>query len=92
MKYTIDEFKELGGYDEKDPLERLKFFCSLGLCSEDWLEVESFFIDAQDKITDLEHQLSNCKDVLMDTHDYVADADNWLLVDRIHEAYREGSK
>ena len=56
---TLDEFKELGGFDEKDPIERLKFFCSLGLCSDDWLEVESFFIDAQDKITDLEQQLSN---------------------------------
>ena len=55
---TLYVFKELGGYDKKDPLERLKFFCSLGLCSEDWLEVESFFIDAQQGMYSLKQQLA----------------------------------
>lgn len=31
--------------DEKDPVERLRFYLSLALTGQDWLDVESFFND-----------------------------------------------
>lgn len=35
----------LRGYKLKDPLERMRFFCSLALNDQDLLDVESFFDD-----------------------------------------------
>ena len=39
------QFDELGGAEEPDPLERLRFFCSLAMSGQDWLDVEPFFDD-----------------------------------------------
>jgi hypothetical protein len=44
---TLDKFKELFGELEDDPLERLRFFCSLAMNRQDWLDVEPFFDDVQ---------------------------------------------
>lgn len=33
------------GDKESDPLERLRFFCSLAMGKQDWLDVEKFFDD-----------------------------------------------
>lgn len=46
-KYTAaqkryDEFMGVG--DEPDVIERLRFFCSLAMRDQDWLDVEKFFI------------------------------------------------
>lgn len=38
-----------GGDSESDPVERLRFFCSLAMCSQDWLDAEPFF-DAINKL------------------------------------------
>ena len=37
--------KIMEGYSEKDPIERLRFFCSLSMSWQDWLDVERFFDD-----------------------------------------------
>lgn len=43
-------FDELFGELEESPLERLRFFCSLALNSQDWLDVEPFFDDIETEI------------------------------------------
>ena len=40
-------FYEFGGGEEPDPLERLRFFCSLAMHGQDWIDVEPFFDDVQ---------------------------------------------
>lgn len=45
MKTTMEVFVECGGHEEPDPLWRLRFFCSLAMKGEDWLDVEGFFDD-----------------------------------------------
>lgn len=40
---ALDRFKQTGGSDEQDPIERLRFFCSLAMNGQDWLDVEPFF-------------------------------------------------
>ena len=40
---AMDRYRDVeGGYD-RDPVERLRFFCSLALSPQDWLDVEPFF-------------------------------------------------
>jgi hypothetical protein len=36
-------FRECGGDDEPCPVERLRFFCSIAMTPQDWLDVEPFF-------------------------------------------------
>ena len=39
-------FDRVGGHDETDPIERLRFFCSIAMSrQQDWLDVEPFFND-----------------------------------------------
>ena len=39
-------FNRVGGHDETDPIERLRFFCSIAMSrQQDWLDVEPFFND-----------------------------------------------
>ena len=38
-----ERFDECLGWQEPDPLERLRFFCSLAMTGQDWLDVEAFF-------------------------------------------------
>lgn len=40
---ALVRFAANGGYDEVDPVERLRFFCSLAMQGKDWLDVEQFF-------------------------------------------------
>lgn len=42
---TLERFRECGGNEEPDPVERLRFFCSLAMSGQDWLDVEAFFDD-----------------------------------------------
>jgi hypothetical protein len=42
-----EQFDELGGAAEPDPLERLRFYCSLAMTGQAWLDVEPFFDDVQ---------------------------------------------
>ena len=42
---TLRLFIELGGMEIDDPVERLKFFCSLAMDSQDWVDCEQFFND-----------------------------------------------
>lgn len=42
-KQAKEKFYEFGGDEEKDPVERLRFFCSLAMNGQDWLDVEPFF-------------------------------------------------
>lgn len=48
---TKELFDSLDGNQETDPLERLKFFCSLAMNGQDWLDVEPFFDDVQTIVT-----------------------------------------
>jgi len=47
VKSALKEFYEFGGNEEPDPLERLRFFCSLAMDEQDWLDVEPFFDDVK---------------------------------------------
>jgi hypothetical protein len=40
---ALSRFTDSGGYEEQDPVERLRFFCSLAMKGQDWLDVEPFF-------------------------------------------------
>jgi len=42
---ALERFMELGRNEETDPVERLRFFCSLALSGQDWLDVEPFIED-----------------------------------------------
>jgi len=42
-KSAKELFQEFGGDEEKDPLERLRFFCSLSMSGQDWIDAEPFF-------------------------------------------------
>lgn len=44
---ALERFALYHGNDEIDPLERLRFFCSLAMNSRDWMDVEPFFDDLQ---------------------------------------------
>lgn len=51
---TLEKFK---GFEKDDtsllnesPLERLRFFCSLCLNSQDWLDIEPFFDDVEKEL------------------------------------------
>ena len=43
VRSTLEKFRDLHGIEEPNPLERLRFFCSLSMNREDWLDVEQFF-------------------------------------------------
>lgn len=46
------------GADEADPIERLRFFCSLAMTGDDWIDVEPFFSDlVQAKAEQVTHQV-----------------------------------
>lgn len=40
---ALQRYKECGGDEESDPVERLRFYCSLAMSGQDWLDVEPFF-------------------------------------------------
>lgn len=42
---ALERFFECGGGAEDDPIERLRFFCSLVMQGQDWLDAEMFFDD-----------------------------------------------
>ena len=46
-KTALERFYECQGDEENDPLERLRFFCSLAMNGQDWIDVEPFFDDVQ---------------------------------------------
>lgn len=45
MSSAKEDFERLGGGEETDPLERLRFFCSLAMDGQDWIDVEAFLDD-----------------------------------------------
>lgn len=45
MKTAKERFLKHGFDKEEDPIERLRFFLSLALNSQDWIDVESFIED-----------------------------------------------
>ena len=51
-KTALEQFNICGGNEEPDPLERLRFFCSLAMKGQDWLDVEPFFDDVKTTLTD----------------------------------------
>lgn len=55
------QFDELGGGEEMDALEQLRFFCSLAMKNQDWIDVEPFFdaVKANMKETPSRSQLSD---------------------------------
>lgn len=42
-KSSLERFNELMADDKETPIERLRFFCSLAMNGQDWLDVEQFF-------------------------------------------------
>jgi hypothetical protein len=71
-KTAKQRYDELGcDADDPDPLERLRFFCSLAMTGQDWLDVEEFF-DAviAERAAPAQHDHSNGAPL-------TADCDNW---------------
>lgn len=54
---ALTRYEELGGADEPNPIERLRFFCSLAMEGQDWLDVEPFFDEVQKEVDVLQAQL-----------------------------------
>lgn len=46
---------------EPVPLERLRFFCSLAMSGQDWLDVEPFFDDVAAEINQLKEMKNEVK-------------------------------
>jgi hypothetical protein len=42
---ALRRYIDLGGDSEHDPVERLRFFCSLSMTGQDWIDVERFFTE-----------------------------------------------
>lgn len=40
---AMDRFINCQGFEEIDPIEKLRFFCSLAMEDQDWIDVEQFF-------------------------------------------------
>lgn len=40
---ALSRFTDADGFTEGDPIERLRFFCSLAMDGQDWIDVEPFF-------------------------------------------------
>lgn len=40
---ALQRYKECGADEEPDPIERLRFYCSLAMSGQDWLDAEPFF-------------------------------------------------
>ena len=40
---ALSRFTDADGFTEDDPIERLRFFCSLAMDGQDWIDVEPFF-------------------------------------------------
>ena len=65
-------FNRVGGHDETDPIERLRFFCSIAMSrQQDWLDVEPFFNDViaerdalAAKLKDAEHDRDEFRRVM----------------------------
>jgi hypothetical protein len=52
-----EQFDKLGGGDEPDPLERLRFFCSIAMNNQDWLDVEPLFNDVTTEFIAIKNRL-----------------------------------
>ena len=48
MSTARERFYANGVTDELDPVERLRFFCSLAMSRQDWIDVEPFFDEVRD--------------------------------------------
>jgi hypothetical protein len=57
-------FYKLGGDEEPDPLERLRFFCSLAMDGQDWIDVEPFFDDVKACMTPNVQSQRDAQDLL----------------------------
>ena len=40
---ALHHFNKCNGWEETDPLERLRFFCSCAMTGQNWLDAEQFF-------------------------------------------------
>lgn len=56
---SLEKFKNIESQCEElvneTPLERLRFFCSYAMNSQDWVDVEEFFIALENQIKELEN-------------------------------------
>lgn len=98
-KHKYDEFMQ-GDENEHDPLERLRFFCSLAMNGQDWLDVEPFFDDvaalqgemiAATKDVSAAPQQGSVKDALTPGDFWLKHDDELRYVKRVLEAGREAT-
>lgn len=85
---ALTDYKRFMGYEEEvDPVERLRFFCSLAMEGQDWIDVEPFFDDVVKQIKSLQAENEKLKQSLEQTED-INDAiepaceklpDNWTI-------------
>lgn len=56
---TLEKFKEAEDMEpsliKESNLERLRYFCSLALSDQDWLDVEQFFDKLEDELNGLKY-------------------------------------
>ena len=52
---SIDKFRAAGGMEEESAIERLRFFCSIAMSDEDWIECEGFFDDLATELQSKQH-------------------------------------
>ena len=55
---ALAKYNDCDGAEESDPVERLRFFCSLAMKGRDWIDVEQFFDAVIAKRTGLEERIT----------------------------------
>ena len=58
-----EKFTKFGGEEEQDDVERLRFFCSLSMQGQDWIDVEPFINDVVTERDALKAELAAVKDL-----------------------------
>jgi hypothetical protein len=58
MKTTLEHYTSvMEGCEEHDPIERLRFFLSLALTGQDWIDVEQFIDGVSQQLAEREKQI-----------------------------------
>ena len=76
---AIDKFYEFEADKESDPLERLRAFCSLAMNGQDWLDVEQFFDELQQRIAELEAEVTKSKETKRLLHQAYTEPVAWAV-------------
>ena len=90
LESALSKFRRFNGFDETNPVEQLRFFCSNAMSGDDWLDLEQF-IDAviKDKEDAIRAERESCAKVCEQFDDGGGAGESWAF--RFAEKVRERS-